>query len=92
LGLFRASHLKAKRARPREHVENYEERAIRDLAPLFDRARMRLPYSGLTSEPGQPTGRFDVATDEQIRNRIEELVGEEHELWQPESSGEAGDG
>jgi hypothetical protein len=29
-----------------------------------------------------------VATDEQIRNRIEELVSEEHKLWEAESRGE----
>jgi hypothetical protein len=33
-----------------------------------------------------------MATDEQIRNRIEELVGEEHKLWEAESRGEANDG
>jgi hypothetical protein len=33
-----------------------------------------------------------VTTDEQIRNRIEELVGEEHELWAAESRGEATEG
>jgi hypothetical protein len=33
-----------------------------------------------------------VATDEQIRNRIEELVGEEHKLWEAESRGEATEG
>jgi hypothetical protein len=32
-----------------------------------------------------------MATDEQIRNRIEELVGEEHKLWEAESRGEAND-
>lgn len=30
-----------------------------------------------------------MATDEQIRNRIEELVSEEHKLWEAESRGEA---
>lgn len=30
-----------------------------------------------------------MATDEQIKDRIEELVGEEHRLWDAESSGEA---
>jgi hypothetical protein len=30
-----------------------------------------------------------MASDEQIRSRIEELVGEEHELWNAESRGEA---
>ena len=33
-----------------------------------------------------------MAKDEQIRNRIEELVGEEHKLWETESRGEASDG
>jgi len=33
----------------------------------------------------------DVASEEKIRNRIEELVGEEHELWEAESRGEADD-
>jgi hypothetical protein len=32
-----------------------------------------------------------VATDEQIRNRIDELVAEEHKLWEAESRGEATD-
>ena len=30
-----------------------------------------------------------MATDEQIRSRIEELVSEEHQLWEAESRGEA---
>lgn len=30
-----------------------------------------------------------MATDEQIKDRIEELVDEEHRLWGAESSGEA---
>ena len=30
-----------------------------------------------------------MATDEQVRNRIEELVSEEHRLWDAESRGEA---
>jgi hypothetical protein len=34
---------------------------------------------------------MDVATDEQIRKRIEQLVGEEHELWDAEARGEASD-
>jgi Protein of unknown function (DUF2630) len=34
----------------------------------------------------------DVATEEQIRNRIEELVSEEHKLWDAESSGSATEG
>ena len=33
-----------------------------------------------------------VATDEQIRNRIDELVAEEHKLWEAESRGEATEG
>jgi Protein of unknown function (DUF2630) len=33
-----------------------------------------------------------VATDEQIRNRIEELVSEEHKLWEAESRGEVTEG
>jgi hypothetical protein len=33
-----------------------------------------------------------VATDEQIRERIEELVGEEHRLWEAEARGEATEG
>ena len=33
-----------------------------------------------------------MTTDEQIRSRIEELVGEEHELWEAQSSGAANDG
>ena len=33
-----------------------------------------------------------MATDEQIRNRIEELVGEEHKLWDAESRGGATEG
>ncbi len=33
-----------------------------------------------------------MATDEQIRNRIEALVGEEHELWEAQSRGDATDG
>jgi len=33
-----------------------------------------------------------VATDEQIRNRIEELVGEEHKLWETGSRGAATEG
>jgi len=32
-----------------------------------------------------------MATDEQIRGRIEELVGEEHRLWDAESRGQATD-
>lgn len=32
---------------------------------------------------------MDVATDEQIRQRIEQLVGEEHQLWDAEARGEA---
>jgi hypothetical protein len=35
------------------------------------------------------TREVDVAMDEQIRNRIEELVGEEHKLWEADSRGEA---
>jgi hypothetical protein len=30
-----------------------------------------------------------MASEEKIRNRIEELVGEEHRLWEAESRGEA---
>ena len=30
-----------------------------------------------------------MAPDEHIRNRIEELVGEEHTLWEAQSRGEA---
>ena len=33
-----------------------------------------------------------MASDEQIRNRIDELVAEEHRLWEAESSGEATEG
>ena len=33
-----------------------------------------------------------VTTDEQIRNRIEELVGEEQKLWEAQSRGDASDG
>jgi hypothetical protein len=33
-----------------------------------------------------------VANDEQIRNRIEELVSEEHKLWEAESRGEVTEG
>ena len=33
-----------------------------------------------------------MANDEQIRNRIDELVAEEHKLWDAESRGEASDG
>jgi Protein of unknown function (DUF2630) len=33
-----------------------------------------------------------LATDEQIRSRIEELVGEEHQLWEAESRGDATEG
>ena len=32
-----------------------------------------------------------MATDEEIRGRIEELVSEEHRLWETESRGEATD-
>lgn len=32
-----------------------------------------------------------MASEEKIRNRIEELVGEEHRLWEAESRGEADD-
>jgi hypothetical protein len=32
-----------------------------------------------------------MATDEQLRSRIEELVDEEHRLWKTESRGEATD-
>jgi hypothetical protein len=32
-----------------------------------------------------------MASEEKIRNRIEELVGEEHQLWESESRGEADD-
>jgi hypothetical protein len=32
-----------------------------------------------------------MTTDEQIRSRIEELVGEEHRLWEQESRGESTD-
>jgi Protein of unknown function (DUF2630) len=31
----------------------------------------------------------NVTTDEQIRQRIEQLVGEEHQLWDAEAKGEA---
>jgi hypothetical protein len=31
----------------------------------------------------------DVATDDEIRARIEELVSEEHQLWDAEARGEA---
>jgi hypothetical protein len=30
-----------------------------------------------------------MASEEKIRNRIEELVGEEHQLWEAKSRGEA---
>jgi Protein of unknown function (DUF2630) len=33
-----------------------------------------------------------VTTDEQIRQRIEELVGEEHRLWEAEAQGAAAEG
>ena len=33
-----------------------------------------------------------MATDEEIRERIEALVGEEHRLWEAEASGAAGEG
>ena len=33
----------------------------------------------------------EMASEEKIRNRIEELVGEEHQLWEAESRGEADD-
>jgi uncharacterized protein DUF2630 len=32
-----------------------------------------------------------MTTDEQIRQRIEQLVGEEHQLWDAEAKGEASD-
>jgi len=32
-----------------------------------------------------------MASEEKIRNQIEELVGEEHQLWEAESRGEADD-
>lgn len=32
-----------------------------------------------------------MASEEKIRNRIEELVGEEHRLWEAESRGETDD-
>jgi Protein of unknown function (DUF2630) len=31
----------------------------------------------------------DVTTDKQIRQRIEQLVGEEHQLWEAEARGNA---
>ena len=33
-----------------------------------------------------------MTTDEQIRNRIEELVGEEQQLWEAQARGDASDG
>jgi hypothetical protein len=39
----------------------------------------------------QTAEEVDVASEEKIRNRIEELVGEEHRLWEAESRGEADD-
>jgi hypothetical protein len=46
---------------------------------------------GASTVPPETWEGGDVATDE-IRNRIDELVGEEHKLWEAESRGEATEG
>ena len=47
--------------------------------------------SARMQESEQAAEEVGVASEEKIRNRIEELVGEEHRLWEAESRGEADD-
>jgi Protein of unknown function (DUF2630) len=49
-------------------------------------------HDGLSGAAAEPSRKLSHMDDPQIHGTIEQLVAEEHELWERESSGNASDG